>query len=169
MKDYTDKQWANLSFLIGGVGDGMWRSSHLAVMYAHSLPARHAFATLIGLHHVVTPNPRPKALQSHSLGLLHDFQLTPKQKSAVNVHLTLLDIHPAIIARNIIFFMLFEQLIELDLQIANAERKKERGKDKAGESDAGAIDKLELEKLEVISTIFYLYSGYMLPPYCYDR
>src|SRR5688572_662986 len=95
------------------------------------LAARHAFATLIGLHSALTPNPKPKAEQNRSLHLLHDFALSSDQKSAVNVHLTLLDIHPATIARDIIFFMLFEQIITLNAHIAEAKRRKERGKEKA--------------------------------------
>jgi hypothetical protein len=171
LKGYTDKQLANLSFLVGGVGDGASIPNIIPISTetVHTLLGRHAFATLVGLHHIVTPNPRPKALQSHSLGLLHDFQLTPEQKSTVNIHMTLLDIHPGIIARDIIFFMLFDQLVDLDVKIESAERKKERGKEKASGNDTDALEQLELEKLEVVTTVFYLYSGYMLPSYCYER
>ncbi|KAJ2932711.1 hypothetical protein H1R20_g4369, partial [Candolleomyces eurysporus] len=128
LKDFTLDQLSNLSLLIAGVGD-----------------ARHAFASLIGLHHITSSHRTPKAEQSVSL-----------------------DIHPATIARDIIFFMFFDQLIKLDTQIANADRRKQRGKDKSGTQN-DTLEGLRLEKLEILSTVFYLYSGYMVPPYCYDR
>ncbi|KAJ2921754.1 hypothetical protein H1R20_g15338, partial [Candolleomyces eurysporus] len=132
------------------------------------LAARHAFASLIGLHHITSSHRTPKAEQSVSLGLLHDFSLTSQQKSALKAHMTLLDVHPATIARDIIFFMFFDQLIKLDTQIADAERRKQRGKDKSGTQN-DTLEGLRMEKLEILSTVFYLYSGYMVPPYCYDR
>ncbi|KAF5325654.1 hypothetical protein D9611_000806 [Ephemerocybe angulata] len=152
LKDFTSEQLGNLSFLIAGCGD-----------------ARHAFSTLVGLHNTLTPNPRPKAMQSQSLGLLHDFGLTQEQKDSVKIHLTLLDIHPATIARDVIFFMFLDQLVNMEVQISNAERKKERGKEKAGGNSEITIEDMKLEKLEVVTTLFYLYCGYMLPTYCYDR
>ena len=82
--------------------------------------------------------------------------------------MTLLDIHPATIARDIIFFMFFDQLIKIEAKIADAERRKQRGKDKSGTQN-DTLEELRLEKLEILSTVFYLYSGYMVPPYCYDR
>ncbi|KAF6743653.1 hypothetical protein DFP72DRAFT_827356 [Ephemerocybe angulata] len=85
----------------------------------------------------------PKAMQSQSLGLLHDFGLTQEQKDSVKIHLTLLDIHPATIARDVIFFMFLDQLVNME--------------------------DMKLEKLEIVTTLFYLYCGYMLPTYCYDR
>ena len=57
--------------------------------------------------------------------------------------MTLLDIHPAIMARNLLFFMMIEILVQDTL---------------------GADDRLELQ-----ATMVYVFIGWIMPSYCEKR
>ncbi|KAG2005845.1 hypothetical protein CC2G_002213 [Coprinopsis cinerea AmutBmut pab1-1] len=85
---------------------------------------KHAFGTLIGLK------------------LARD-KLSREKQAHFKPHLTLLDVHPATVARNILFFMFLDQLLEGQLT--------------------------STERLEVMTTLFYVCLGWVMPSYCWDR
>ncbi|KII90183.1 hypothetical protein PLICRDRAFT_40377 [Plicaturopsis crispa FD-325 SS-3] len=83
---------------------------------------RHALGTLIGLGRM---------------------KLSPQKREALKAHVTLLDIHPAMMARNVLLFMMLNEIVE---------------------------NKVEgLDRLEVSAAITYLWLGVVMPPYCERR
>lgn len=88
--------------------------------------ARHAFGTIIGAHRAF------KTLGKH-------------RRSALQIHLTLLDLHPNILARDLCIMMLLHALMN---QVEDAP---------------------PTERLEIKTTIFYTYIGVVLPGYCFER
>ncbi|KAI0719795.1 hypothetical protein C8T65DRAFT_603249 [Cerioporus squamosus] len=76
-------------------------------------------------------------------GLLDGFwKLTKAKQLQFKVHLTLLDIHDATLARDLCMFMLLHEL--------------------ATTTDATA-------KVEIKATLMYMFCGAVMPPYCYER
>lgn len=65
------------------------------------------------------------------------------RKKEMRAHITLLDVHFATIARDLIFFMLIDSLVE-------------------GEMD-------EVIRLEIRATLMYVSVGWAMPDYCYTR
>lgn len=65
------------------------------------------------------------------------------RKKEMRVHITLLDVHFATIARDLIFFMLIDSLVE-------------------GEMD-------QVTRLEIRATLMYVSVGWAMPDYCYTR
>ena len=115
----------DLSFLIGGVGDG--ETDLLAISIVTDIATesgRHALGTLIGLGRAASRLSQPK-------------------RSHLKTHVTLLDIHPAIMARNLLLFMMIDILVQDTL---------------------GALDRLELQ-----ATIVYVFIGWIMPSYCEKR
>lgn len=88
------------------------------------LAARHVYGTLIGAHQAF-------------------LKLNHSKRSQFHVHMTLLDIHPSALARDLCVLMLLHML-------ADASR--------------SAVDVIEIK-----ATIFYVYLGVVLPGYCYER
>ncbi|KAF8876861.1 hypothetical protein BD779DRAFT_1677610 [Infundibulicybe gibba] len=87
--------------------------------------ARHAYSTLIGAERAYALLPRSK-------------------RSSFQLHITLLDIHPAPLARGLCMMLLLEQLLNV------------------GKNDA-------IEKAEILATIFYTYVAVVIPSYCEKR
>ncbi|KAK0230370.1 hypothetical protein IW262DRAFT_397327 [Armillaria fumosa] len=82
------------------------------------------------------------------IGLSQTFlELTSKKREASKFHFTLLDIHPTTIARNLCLFLMINELIMMPL------RKHTDG----------------AEEAEIKATIFYVWMGVVLPPYCNVR
>ncbi|KAJ7147614.1 hypothetical protein C8R43DRAFT_1010132 [Mycena crocata] len=87
--------------------------------------ARHVYSTLVGLHRAYN-------------------KLDTTRQEAFRVHITLLDIHPAPLARDLCILLLLEQLMETPSENSVA-------------------------RAEIISTMFYTFAGVVMPEYCYDR
>lgn len=87
--------------------------------------ARHVFATIIGLYETYKTLEKP-------------------EKKAFHTHITMLDIHPTALARDLCLLMWFHDLLEADPN-----------------------DKILV--LELKATIMYTYMGVFMPPYCYSR
>jgi len=89
-----------------------------------TFPARHVYGTLIGTHQAFLMLNKVKRAQFH-------------------VHMTLLDIHPSALARDLCVMMLLHSLIDTSKSV--------------------------MERIEIKATIFYTYFGVVLPGYCYER
>ncbi|KAF8827058.1 hypothetical protein HHX47_DHR5000531 [Lentinula edodes] len=96
---------------------------NLSFLFAGVGDARHVFGTMIGLK------------KAHE-------KLRPAQQKDINVHLTLLDIHPTALARDLCIMMLLDDLIH------NA--------------------KTPLEE-EILAALFYTYAGVVMPDKCAQR
>ncbi|GAW05069.1 hypothetical protein LENED_006903 [Lentinula edodes] len=96
---------------------------NLSFLFAGVGDARHVFGTIIGLK------------KAHE-------KLRPAQQKDINVHLTLLDIHPTALARDLCIMMLLDDLIH------NA--------------------KTPLEE-EILAALFYTYAGVVMPDKCAQR
>ncbi len=72
--------------------------------------------------------------------------MTPEKREVTNVHFTLLDIHPTVLARDLCLFMMIEELIHL----------RERAHD-------------EVEEVEIKATLLYIWMGAIIPSYCHAR
>lgn len=70
-------------------------------------------------------------------------QLPKDKQKHLKIHITCLDLHFATVARDMILFMFLDQLTDESL-----------------DSDT---------RLEVMTALFYVYMGWLLPSYCYDR
>jgi hypothetical protein len=115
--DYTNqREW---SFLFGGSGDGE-PSQFLEIFFFSSSLARHVFGTLIHLAHMSTRG-----------GKNADFK----------VHLTLMDIHPAPLARILVIFSLLDQI---------------------------RLSKDSSKRVELHAALFYLYTSVLMPDYCHQ-
>ncbi|KAF5371689.1 hypothetical protein D9758_003390 [Tetrapyrgos nigripes] len=95
--------------------------AHLAFLFAGV--ARHVYASMIGIHRAY-----------ERLSKLH--------KKELNVHLTLLDIHPTALARDLIIMLLLEDLISA---------------------------KSRTECDEIKATILYTFASALMPPVCFQR
>ncbi|RDB17580.1 hypothetical protein Hypma_001021 [Hypsizygus marmoreus] len=96
----------------------------LSFLFGGAGDARHVFGTLIGL------------------GRAHK-KLRPPQKKNLKAHLTVLDIHFATVARDLLVCWLINTLVENQLDATG--------------------------RLEVQSTIVYIYIGWVMPDYCAAR
>ena len=77
------------------------------------------------------------------VGAHRAFKALPKDKrTAVRVHLTLLDIHPSALARDLVILMLLDECMTVTAPVALAEIK---------------------------ATLMYTYAGAIMPPYIYTR
>ena len=85
--------------------------------------ACHVFGSIIGLH------------QEY-------LKLTKAKRDSFKVHITLLDIHPTTLARDLCIFALLEQLLDTP----NSKEK----------------------EAEIKATIFYAYLGVIMPSYCHQ-
>jgi hypothetical protein len=85
---------------------------------------RHALGTLIGLGRAASKLSQPK-------------------RGDLKTHITLMDIHPAIIARNLLFFMMIDALVQHTLE--------------------------DIDRLEVQVTMIYVFIGWIMPSYCEKR
>ncbi|TCD70624.1 hypothetical protein EIP91_002655 [Steccherinum ochraceum] len=99
--------------------------SGLAILFGGVGDARHVFGSLIGLK------------RSHT-------NLEASKQPHLHVHITLLDIHATILARDLCILVLLDDLIE------------NQGRD-------------EDTKLEIMATIVYIYVGDVVPSYCAER
>ena len=99
---------------------------HTAVLQTltRSSPGRHVYATLIDLHDTYK-------------------QLSNAKRDTLGIHITMLDHHPAILARDLCILMLLDQLTDDHLEVS--------------------------ERLEVEATLVYTYCGMLLPSYCDKR
>ncbi|KAJ6617025.1 hypothetical protein B0H10DRAFT_1914787 [Mycena sp. CBHHK59/15] len=87
--------------------------------------ARHVYGTLVGLH------------RAHQ-------KLGQSQRQALRVHITLLDIHPAALTRDICMLLLLEQLMHTPAESS-------------------------VTRAEILSALFYTFAGVVMPGYCFDR
>jgi hypothetical protein len=87
-------------------------------------PARHVYGTLIGARKVYQ-------------------DLSKAKRAKFRLHITLLDIHPGVLARNLCIIMLLESLRD--------------------------IDPNTLVATEIQATLFYTFVATVMPAYCYDR
>ncbi|KIM78006.1 hypothetical protein PILCRDRAFT_11660 [Piloderma croceum F 1598] len=85
---------------------------------------RHALGTLIGLGRAAS-------------------KLSQSKRGDLKPHITLLDIHPAIMARNLLLFMMIDILVQDTLE---------------------AVDRLEVQ-----TTMAYVFIGWIMPLYCKKR
>ncbi|KII94960.1 hypothetical protein PLICRDRAFT_33788 [Plicaturopsis crispa FD-325 SS-3] len=102
------------------------RLSNLSFLFGGIGDARHAYGTFIDLHRQT--NAAPKAQK-------HKFQM-------LKVHLTLVDVQPAALARDILILQLLSDLAHVE--------------------DAAA-------RVEIKATIFYVFCAIVMPGYCHDR
>jgi hypothetical protein len=87
--------------------------------------ARHVYGSIIGLHRA--------------------YQTLDNTKQAVfNSHITMVDIHPTALARDLCFLLWFQELLESD-----------------------PSDKIKIA--EIKATILYTFAGVFMPPYCFIR
>ncbi|KII91875.1 hypothetical protein PLICRDRAFT_157310 [Plicaturopsis crispa FD-325 SS-3] len=100
------------------------RLSEISFLFGGIGDARHAFGTVIGTH---------RAWKT----------LNKSKRNKFKLHMTLLDIHPAALVRDLCIMMLIDALIE-------------------GKQDA-------VSQVEIKATIFYTYLGVVLPSYCHER
>ncbi|KAF7985824.1 hypothetical protein HWV62_490 [Athelia sp. TMB] len=98
--------------------------SRVSFLFGGVGDARHVFGTIIGAH---------RALQT----------LPKQRRSNFRVHLTMLDLHPNPLARDLCILMLLDSLTNQNLA--------------------------QTEILEIKATIFYTYIGVALPSYCFER
>ncbi|KAJ7609070.1 hypothetical protein FB45DRAFT_945295 [Roridomyces roridus] len=87
--------------------------------------ARHVYSTLVGVH------------RFHR-------KLGKKRQTALRVHFTLLDIHPAALARDLCMLMLLNQVMGTPPQRAET-------------------------RAEIFATMFYTFAGVVMPEYCHAR
>jgi hypothetical protein len=87
--------------------------------------ARHVYGTLIGIYRAFT-------------------SLPPAKRSNFKVHITLLDIHPVALTRDLCIMMLLHELCEMG-------------------------DNSNMLGTEIKATIFYTYVGVVMPSYCHER
>ncbi|EPQ55702.1 hypothetical protein GLOTRDRAFT_128915 [Gloeophyllum trabeum ATCC 11539] len=85
--------------------------------------ARHAYGTFIDIHRQFR-------------------KLDPSKKADVRIHLTLLDIHPAVLARGLLILSLPHKLTDEGLH--------------------------KTERLEIRATVFHAFCGYVMPGPCHD-
>ncbi|KAJ7662858.1 hypothetical protein B0H17DRAFT_1257681 [Mycena rosella] len=100
------------------------RLSELSFLFGGIGDARNLYATLIGAHRAYHPLPKDK-------------------RAAVRVHLTLLDIHPSALARDLVVLMLLNGCMTSN------------------------VDPITLT--EIKATLMYTYVGALMPPYAYTR
>ncbi|KAJ7261852.1 hypothetical protein C8J57DRAFT_1335538 [Mycena rebaudengoi] len=98
--------------------------SKLSILLGGVGDARHLYGTLVGLH---------RAYKT----------LDQNRRSALRVHITLLDLHPAALTRDICMLLLLEQLMNTPAE------------------DAAV-------RAEILSTMFYTFVGVVMPSYCHD-
>jgi hypothetical protein len=94
--------------------------------HIHPPSARHVYGTLIGVHRAFAKLP------------------SAKHSKKFKVHITMLDIHPGALARDLCIMMLLNELCEM-----------------TGDSAITAT--------EIKATIFYTYVGVVMPAYCHER
>lgn len=127
LKDLPLSSLQPLAILFGGVGDGIQlsRQADSSVnSFPPIFPARHVFGTIIGLQKAYA-------------------KLNKERKSVFRTHLTMIDIHPNPLARDLCLFMLLDEL-------AN---------DSTSEDNAIIIK----------ATLFYAYVAVLMPIYCYNK
>ncbi|THU91070.1 hypothetical protein K435DRAFT_968380 [Dendrothele bispora CBS 962.96] len=98
--------------------------SRLAFMFAGVGDARHVYGSIIGLH------------QAYN-------KLSERERDDLHVHLTLLDIHPTVLVRDLLILVLLDELV--------------------------TREKSEMELEEIKATIFYTFAAPIMPPACYKR
>ncbi|KAK0442712.1 uncharacterized protein EV420DRAFT_1752253 [Desarmillaria tabescens] len=98
--------------------------SQLSFLFAGVGDARHVFGSLIGLGRAFA-------------------EIGKNKRKKFRAHLTLLDIHPSVLARDLCFLILLDNLV------------------------SGKYD--EKEQVEIKATLFYSYIGIVMPDYCYQR
>jgi hypothetical protein len=125
IEQLSTAQLSNISFLFGGIGDGS-SISYNAEQFVYDIffPARHAYGTLIGAHRAF-------------------LSLNKRKRSQFYLHMTLLDVHPGALARDLCIMMLIHALSDGSQSATN--------------------------QIEIKATIFYTYVGVVLPGYCYER
>jgi hypothetical protein len=121
MDELSEEEKKCLSFLFGGSGDGQLHSHLLILQKLYTtLTARHVFGTLV------------------------DFVAKFCTENASNIprlHLTLVEIHPATLARTLLIFELIERI---------------------------SLAENPMKELELETTLFYLYVSLAMPGYCED-
>jgi hypothetical protein len=116
----------HIAFLFGGIGDGEAHGRAPSASIADYFPeARHGFASLITAF---------RRWQN----------LRPERKKKFKMHMTWLDIHAGVIARDLILLSLVDQLVT------------------SGSSMTA------VEVAEVKATIMYIFIAPIMPPYCLD-
>jgi hypothetical protein len=122
---FTKTQLGDLSFLFGGVGDGWFCKITLLLSSPENrLSARNVYATLVGAHRAYKALPKDK-------------------RAAMRIHLTLLDIHPSVLARDLCILMLMNDWMEPNVE-------------------PSALT-------EIKATLIYTFMGAIVPSYCHAR
>ncbi|SJK99726.1 uncharacterized protein ARMOST_03037 [Armillaria ostoyae] len=103
------------------------RLSSLALLWGGVGDGRHVLSSIIGLHQAFT-------------------KLNAKKRKALKVHLTLNDLHPRALARDLCLLFLIEDLILMRSQEEN-----------------------KLKEAEIKATILYTWTGFIMPAYCQTR
>ncbi|KAF7976940.1 hypothetical protein HWV62_5363 [Athelia sp. TMB] len=98
--------------------------SRVSFLFGGVGDARHAFGTIIGAH---------KAYKT----------LEKRRRSLFKVHLTMLDFHPNVLARDLCILLFLDALMSKKTP--------------------------ETERLEIRTTLFYMYVGAVMPGYCWER
>lgn len=101
------------------VSETVCRVHERLVSEADTREARHVFGSIIGLH------------QAYG-------RISNNKQAGLHAHFTLLDIHPASLARDLCMLVLLDHLDEET-------------------------------RAEVMATLFYIFIGVAIPPYCYNR
>lgn len=90
----------------------------------HTISGRHALGTIVGLGRAAS-------------------KLTVQKRKELKSYVTLLDIHPAMMARNLLFFLMIDALVQ---------------------------DKFKLlDRLEIQATMVYVFVGWVMPSNCEKR
>ena len=125
LKKLPIEKLSQLNFLFGGVGDGKSALPGSAAWRAlMPIPARHVCSSIIGMNRAIK-------------------QLRGARRTQTRVHMTLLDLHPMALARDLCMFFLLDDLTQQDHE--------------------------EETRAEIIATIFYHFTGIACPAYCHDR
>ncbi len=123
----SEARLSSLALLWGTVGDGKFTQSILNRVKASFVLGRHVLSSIIGLHQAFT-------------------KLNAKKRKALKVHLTLNDLHPRALARDLCLLFLIEDLILMRSQEEN-----------------------KLKEAEIKATILYTWTGFIMPAYCQTR
>ncbi|KAJ7498066.1 hypothetical protein B0H11DRAFT_1998531 [Mycena galericulata] len=99
--------------------------SRLNFLFGGVGDARHVYSTLVGLH------------RAHK-------KLDKKRRDTFRGHITLLDLHPAALARDLCILLLLDQMM-------------------------GTPAESSAERVEILSTMFYTFAGVVMPGYCFSR
>jgi hypothetical protein len=148
LADLSHSELSSLAFLFGGVGDGKHVADTAWFLFTYDA-GRHVYATLIDLGFQTRETALPK-------------------RSSLSVHITLLDILPTVLARDLTILFALDQYNSLGTEATGVK----------GEEIMALISYVFLVSLFVIVLILPIYNdpymmprskGVVMPSYTYDR